>query len=60
MIENGDEDMMSTWKSYVKDLIKELEVVQRGGLHAYKFGLYVLTKTPYSLVLEMVVDIVIE
>ena len=32
-IENGDEDIMSTWKSYVQDLIKELEVVQRGGLH---------------------------
>jgi hypothetical protein len=29
-VENGDEDIMSTWKSYVQDLIKELEVVQEG------------------------------
>ena len=59
-IENGDEDIMSTWKSYVQDLIKELEVVQRGGLHAYNSGLYVLTMTPYNRVLEKVVDIVVD
>jgi hypothetical protein len=54
IIKNDDEDIMSNWKSYVKALIEELRIVQSRGFHVRNSGVYVLTNTPYALILEMV------
>lgn len=53
IIEDDDEDIMSNWKSYVEELIKEMRVVHNGGSHGCKLGAYVLTTIPYALILEM-------
>jgi hypothetical protein len=56
IIKNDDEDIMSNWKSYVKALIEELRIVQSRGFHVRNSGVYVLTNTPYALILEMVAE----
>ena len=38
IIENDDEEIISNWKSYVKELIKKSKVVQSGSLHAHNHG----------------------
>ena len=58
--ENDVVDIMSNWKSDLKELIKELKVVQSAGLYAYDSGLYVLTNTPYNLILDMVAEKVVQ
>jgi hypothetical protein len=59
LIDNDDEDIMSNWMFYVKELIKELKVVQSGGFHVCNSGVYVLTNTPYALILQIVAEMVI-
>jgi hypothetical protein len=59
IIKNGDEDIISNWKSYVEALIKELRIVQSSGSHVCNLGVYVVTNTPYTLVLEMVAEMVV-
>ena len=59
IIKNGDEDIISNWKSYVEALIKELRIVQSRGFHVRNSGVYVLTDTPYALILEMVAEMVV-
>lgn len=57
IMRNDDVDILSNWKSYVKELIKELRVVQRRcSLDIRNSGLYVYTKTPYGLILEMIAE----
>jgi hypothetical protein len=56
IIKNDDEDIISNWKSYVKALIEELRIVQSRGFHVRNSGVYVLTNTPYALILEMVAE----
>jgi hypothetical protein len=56
IIKNDDEDIISNWKFYVKELIKELRIVQSRGFHVRNLGVYVLTNTPYALILEVVAD----
>ena len=58
IIKNDDEDIISNWKSYVKELIKELRIVQSRGFHVRNAGVYVLTNTPYALILEMVAEMI--
>jgi hypothetical protein len=53
IIKNDDEDIISNWKCYVKALIKELRIVQSTCFHVCNSGVYVLTNTPYALILEM-------
>ena len=59
IIKNGDEDIISNWKSYVEALIKELRIVQSRCFHVPNSGVYVLTDTPYALILEMVAEMVV-
>ena len=59
IIKNDDEDIISNWKSYVEALIKELRIVQSRGFHVCNSGVYVLTNTPYALILEMVAEMVV-
>jgi len=54
IIKNDDEDIISNWKCYVKALIEELRIVQSTCFHVCNSGVYVLTNTPYALILEMV------
>jgi hypothetical protein len=56
IIKNDDEDIISNWKSFVKALIEELRIVQSKGFHVRNSGVYVLTNTPYALILEMVAE----
>jgi hypothetical protein len=56
IIKNDDEDIISNWKSYVEALIKELRIVQSIDVHVRNSGVYVLTNTPYALILEMVAE----
>jgi hypothetical protein len=56
IIKNDDEDIISNWKCYVKALIEELRIVQSKGFHVRNSGVYVLTNTPYALILEMVAE----
>ena len=59
IIKNDDEDIESNWKFYVEALIKELRIVQSRGFHVRNLGVYVLTNTPYALILEMVAKMVV-
>ena len=56
IIKNDDEDIISNWKSYVEELIKELRIVHSRSFHVRNSGVYVLTNTPYALILEMVAE----
>ena len=53
LIDNDDEDIMSNWMFYVEELIKELKVLQSGGFHVCNSGVYVLSNTPYALILQI-------
>ena len=57
ILKNGDEDIISNWKCYVKALIEELRIVQSRGFNVRNSGVYVVTNTPYDLILEMVAEI---
>ena len=59
IIKNDDEDIEANWKFYVEALIKELRIVQSRGFHVRNLGVYVLTNTPYALILEMVAEMVV-
>ena len=59
LIDNDDEDIMSNWMFYVEELIKKLKVVQSRGFHVCNSGVYVLTNTPYALILQLVAEMVI-
>jgi hypothetical protein len=57
IMRDDDLDILSNWKSYVEELIKELRIVQRRcSLDIRNSGLYVYTKTPYALILEMIAE----
>ena len=43
----------------MEELIKELKVVQSGGFCVCNSRVYVLTKTPYALMLQLVDEMVI-
>ena len=59
IIKNDDEDIISNWNSYVEALIKELRIVQSRGFYVCNSGVYVLTNTPYALILEVVAEMVV-
>ena len=59
LINNDDDDIMSNWLFYVEELIKELKVVQSGDFHVCNSGVYVLTNTPYALILQLVAESII-